>query len=135
MLIAWWLNVLGLAFAAGLGVRALLDPQWAARFVRMKDDGLAEFRAVGGVLVFAHVAALVLTWKYVQGGEHVVGLAATGAAAALAAAWGGAAMGRCLSMWRDAARTRFQLIRAGMEAALALAIGAPWAVWFLSPPG
>jgi hypothetical protein len=140
MLLAWWINALALVVAAGLGVRALIDPNWAARFVRLKADdqpgGFAEFRATyGGLFAFAHGAAFVLTLKYLTDGDHVIGLAATGAAAPLAAAWAGAAFGRCVSMLRDGARTRFNTITAGVEALFALAIGAPWAMWFLSPPG
>lgn len=140
MMIAWWLNAIALAFGAGLGVRALIDPHWAARFVRLKADeqegGFAEFRATyGGVFALAHAAALFLSLRYIQNGEHVVGLTAAGGAAVLAAGWAGAAGGRCLSMWRDGMRTRFNMMSAGVEAALALMIGAPWLVWFFSSPG
>lgn len=134
---AWWLSILALASVAGLGVRAMFDPHWAARFVRFKPDeqdgGFAEFRATyGGMLAFAHGVALVLSLRYVSGGEHIVGLTASGAAIALAAGWAGAACGRVLSMWRDRTRTRFNLISAGVEAGLATTIAAPWLVWFFS---
>jgi hypothetical protein len=49
MLFAWLLNALMLSFGAALGARALIDPHWASRFVRLKPDdqdgGFAEFRA------------------------------------------------------------------------------------------
>ena len=66
MLIAWLLNALALGFGAALGLRALLDPKWAARFVRLKPDeqggGEAEFRATyGGVFLFTHAVALFFT--------------------------------------------------------------------------
>jgi len=136
MLIAWWANALALAFGVGLGVRAFFDPHWAARLVRLQPDeqggGFAEFRATyGGVFAGVHVAALALTFKYLTGGEHVVGLAAAGAGAAIAAGWGGACIGRLVSMWRDKTDTRFNRLSAVFEAACALAIGAPWVVWFV----
>ncbi|WP_395645577.1 hypothetical protein [Terricaulis sp.] len=139
MLVAWWVNALALAFGVVLGVRALLDPRWAAKFVRLKADeqggGFAEFRATyGGVFAGAHVAALALSLKYVTSGSPVIGVCATGAAAVLAAAWGGAAFGRALSYWRDDTRTPFNRLSMGVEAAMALAIGVPWLLWALSKP-
>jgi hypothetical protein len=38
MLLAWWLSAAALAFGAVLGLRALIDPRWAQRFVRLKPD-------------------------------------------------------------------------------------------------
>jgi len=135
MALAWWLNALALAFVTALGVRALFNPKWAARFLRLNPDaqagGFVAFRAAyGGIFAAAHGAALLLSFRYIVGGELVVGMAATGAAAALAAGWAGGACGRALSMWRDGVRTRFNKISAGVEAALALAIAAPWLVWY-----
>lgn len=137
MLIAWLLNAVALALGVGLGARALIDPQWAARFVRLKADeqggGFAEFRATyGGVFLGLHAVALLLTLKYIGGGEYVLGVAATGAAAALAAGWAGAAFGRIIAIWRDSADTKFNRISAAVEAVMSLAIGAPWIVWVLS---
>ncbi len=136
MAFAWALNVLALLAGAGLGVRALIDPNWAARFVRLKADeqggGFAEFRATyGGVFAASHVMALVMTSAYLLRGEYVIGVAATGAAVALAAAWAGSCIGRLISMWRDGTRTQFNLLSAGVEFALSLAIGMPWLVWTL----
>ncbi len=136
MLFAWILNALALAFGAVLGLRALMDPQWASRFVRLKADeqggGEAEFRATyGGVFLFLHAAALLLTLKWLGGGEYVIGVAATGAAAVVAAGWGGSALGRALAMWRDGVRTKFNLYSACAEAGIALAVGAPWLAWVL----
>jgi hypothetical protein len=135
MLFAWLLNALALALGAGLGARALIDPHWASRFVRLKADeqggGFAEFRATyGGVFLFLHIAALVLTLRYLLAGGALVGVVATGASAAVSAAWSGAAFGRLVSMWRDQTDTKFNRLSAGVEAAMALAIGLPWIVWF-----
>jgi hypothetical protein len=137
MTFAWILNALALAIGAGLGARALLDPKWAARFVRLKADeqggGFAEFRATyGGVFLASHLAALLMTLMNMLGGEYVIGVAATGGAAVLGAAWAGACGGRVLSMLLDGADTKFNRMSAGVEAALALAIAAPWLVWFFS---
>jgi len=137
MTFAWIVNALALAFGAALGARAIVDPKWAARFVRLKADeqggGFAEFRATyGGLFLAPHAAALVMTLMYLVGGEYVVGVAATGAAAVLGAAWAGASGGRVLAIIADRADTRFNRLSAGVEAALALAIAAPWLVWVTS---
>jgi hypothetical protein len=134
MTIAWLLNALGLGLGAALGLRALLNPKWAARFVRLKPDeqggGEAEFRATyGGVFLFTHAAALFFTLSYLYGGASIIGLCATGAAAVLSAGWAGSAAGRFFSIWRDGVRTPFNLFCAFAEIALALAIGAPWIIW------
>jgi hypothetical protein len=136
MIFAWALSALALLFGAALGARALIDPDWAARFVRLKQDeqggGFAEFRATyGGVFLFLHLVALLFTAIYLWGGEYVVGVCATGAGAAVAAGWGGSAFGRMISIWRDGADTRFNRLSAGVETAMAFAIGMPWLVWFL----
>lgn len=137
MLIAWLLNALALAAGAALGARALFDPNWAARFVRLKADdqggGFAEFRATyGGVFLALHLVALLLTLRYLLAGGAVIGVCATGAAAAISAAWGGAAFGRLVSMWRDKTDTRFNRLSAGVEVGMSLAIGLPWIVWALT---
>jgi hypothetical protein len=133
----WTLNALALAFGAGLGARALYDPKWAARFVRLKPDeqpgGFAEFRATyGGVFFALHAVALIMTLMYLIGGEYVVGVAATGAAAALGAGWAGASGGRVLAMLLDGADTEFNRVSAAVEAGMALAIAAPWIGWFFA---
>jgi hypothetical protein len=137
MLFAWALSALALLFGAALGARALIDPHWAAKFVRLRPDeqggGFAEFRATyGGVFLFLHLIALLFTAIYLWGGEYVIGVCATGAGAAVAAGWGGSAFGRLLSIWRDKADTTFNRMSAGVEAAMAFAIGMPWLVWFLA---
>lgn len=136
MVFAWVVNALALAFGAALGARALIDPNWAARLVRLKPDeqggGFAEFRAAyGGVLLGLHFVALVFTLRYLLSGGAIVGVAAAGAAAALAAGWAGAAFGRTLSLWRDKTDTKFNRFSIGVETAMAFAIGMPWLVWIL----
>ncbi len=137
MLFAWGLNVIALALGAALGARALIDPKWAARFVRLKADeqggGFAEFRATyGGVFLGLHLAALLLALRYLLSGGALVGVVAAGASAALCAGWAGAAFGRFVSMVRDRTDTKFNRISCGVELAMALAIGMPWFVWALS---
>ncbi len=133
---AWGLSALALLLGAGLGVRALIDPDWAAKFVRLKPDeqggGQAEFRATyGGVFVGLHLVALVFTLFYLWGGEYVIGVCATGALAVISAGWAGAAFGRVIAIWRDGADTSFNRMSVGIEIAMAFAIGMPWLVWFL----
>ena len=136
-LVAWILNAIALAFCAGLGARALIDPNWAARFVRLKADeqggGFAEFRATYGGLFFAsHAAALYFTLRWVLGGGEIIGLFAAGAAAALAGAWIGASGGRAFALARDRSLvTRFNIYSMCTEALLAALIGAPWLAWAL----
>jgi hypothetical protein len=136
MIFAWWLSVLALLAGAGLGVRALIDPAWAAKFVRLKADeqggGQAEFRATfGGVFLGLHLVALVLTLFYLESGAYLIGVCATGAGAAISAGWAGAAVGRAVSIWRDGADTSFNRMSIGVEIAMAFAIAMPWLVWFL----
>jgi hypothetical protein len=136
MIFAWVLNGLALAFGAGLGGRGFIDPRWASRFARLQPDeqggGFAEFRSTyGGVFFFSHAAALGLTVAYVMGGEYVLGVAATGAALVLGAAWAGSSLGRLIAIVRDGVRTRFNFLCALAEAGLSAAIAAPWIAWFV----
>ena len=136
MIFAWLVCALGLTFGAGLGARALVNPHWAQKLVRLKPDeqggGFAEFRATyGGLLLGAHVMALMLLALYFVVGEFVIGVAATGASAVLSAAWGGTAFGRAIAIWRDGADTKFNRLSLGIELLAAAAIGAPWIVWVL----
>lgn len=136
MIFAWLVSVLALIIGAGLGARALIDPDWATKFVRLKADeqggGQAEFRATyGGVFLGLHAAALLLAIFYLMGGEYVIGVCATGASAAIAAGWGGAACGRAIAIWRDGADSKFNRMSVGVELAMAFAIAMPWLVWFL----
>lgn len=136
---AWGLSALALLVGVGLGARALIDPAWAAKFVRLKADeqggGQAEFRATfGGVFLGLHLIALLFTLFYLTSGAYVIGVSATGASAAIAAGWGGAAFGRAVAMWRDGADTPFNRVSVGVELAMAFAIAMPWLVWFALQP-
>ncbi|MEZ5958175.1 MAG: hypothetical protein R3C27_13300 [Hyphomonadaceae bacterium] len=135
MLFAWGVSALALLVGVGLGARALWDPAWAAKLVRLKADeqggGQAEFRATyGGVFLGLHLVALLFTLLYLRSGAYVIGVTATGACAAIAAGWGGAAFGRAVSIWRDGADTRFNRLSIAVEISMAAAIAMPWLVWF-----
>lgn len=136
--LAWTLSAIALAFGAALGLRALIDPHWARRFVRLQPDeqggGFAEFRATYGGVIFAlHAAAFWFALNWVINGDFVVGAFAAGASAAVAAGWGGAAAGRALSMLADRqTRTRFNAQSAAAEALLSFVIGGPWLAWMLA---
>jgi hypothetical protein len=136
MAAAWVLNVLALAFGVALGARGLLDPKWAAKLVRLREDaagGVAEFRATyGGMFFGLHLIALALTLRYLLANAYVVGVAASGAAAVLSAGWAVTAFGRVIAMWRDGANTPFNRISVVVELAVAAALGAPWAVWYFT---
>jgi len=136
MVFAWGVSALALILGVALGARALIDPDWAAKFVRLKADeqggGQAEFRATyGGVFFGLHAAALLLTVFYLIGGEFVIGVCATGAGLVVAVGWAGAAFGRGIAIWRDGADTKFNRLSMAVEAGMALAIAMPWIVWFL----
>jgi hypothetical protein len=136
MIFAWGVSALALLAGVGLGARALWDPAWAAKLVRLKADeqggGQAEFRATfGGVFLGLHLVALLFTLLYLKSGAYVIGVCATGASAAIAAGWGGAAFGRAIAIWRDGADTQFNRLSIGIEITMAVAIAMPWLVWFL----
>jgi hypothetical protein len=138
LLAAWIANAIALGFAAGFGARALLDPGWAARLVGLapeRREAIAEFRAsYGGFCLGAHGLALLLSVHWIWTGAYETGVYASGAAAILAAAWAGACGGRALSMLREGARTRFNVIATGLAALIAFALASPWLVWWFSRP-
>ncbi len=139
-LIAWVLSALALGFGLALGVKAMADPAWAAKLVRLKPDeqggGFAEFRATyGGLFAFAHAVALFFALNWIFEGEFTIGVYAAGACAVLCAAWVGTALGRAFSMLADKTATRFNMISAVVEALVGVLIGAPWLVWNFRPPG
>ena len=120
MIFAWGLSALALLFGAALGARALIDPHWAAKFVRLKPDeqggGFAEFRATyGGVFLFLHLVALVFTVFYMLGGEYVIGVLATGATAVISAGWGGSAFGRVYAAKSSAHRVKWLMYRVPLQ--------------------
>jgi hypothetical protein len=141
MVFFWVLNALALAFGGFLGARGLIEPKWAARLVRLREDeqggGFAEFRATyGGVFLGLHAVALFFTLRWLSGGEAVLGALAVGAAAVVAAGWAGAMLGRVISLSRDAGSdTKFNRVSAGVEAGMALLIGGPWLAWLLGAGG
>ena len=133
-LVAWCLSALALVFGAYLGVRGLIDPRWAQKFVRLQPDGqgggFAEFRATyGGMILGLHAAALFFAVSWIIFGGALIGVLATGACAVIAAGWGGTAFGRALSMWRDHTYTHFNLLSALVQVVVAVIIAAPWFVW------
>lgn len=129
---SWVLAILALVVMGGMGAYALINPRWAARFVRLKDDperpgGFAEFRATYGGLFFGtHAAALLLVALYLRGGSDVIGLSAGGAVFALGAGYAGSAFGRAVSMLRDKTRTKFNIGSTFFELGAALCLWAPW---------
>ena len=127
--IAFLFGVLG----AGLGLGAMVSPKWAAKLVRMqadpaKPEGYAEFRATfGGVFFFLHLAFLIAA---------SVGQGVVGAAAVLSFGWGGAAVGRILSLMLDGpqVRTRHNFVSIGIELTAAAAFALPVLSYVANPP-
>jgi hypothetical protein len=139
-LLAWCLSALALAFGAYLGARALIDPHWAQKLVRLRPDeqggGFAEFRAVyGGVFLGLHAVTLIFVLGWVLSGEIVVGTTAIGATAVVSASWFGAAFGRLLSMLRDDTRTKFNRLSVAIEVAMFVFVSLPWLLWLLRLDG
>lgn len=137
IIVAWIVCALGLTVGIFLGARGLIDPHWAAKLVRLQPDaqggGFAEFRATyGGVFLGLHAVSLMFVGYYLLTGHPVMGVAATGAVAALSAGWFGAAFGRVVSIWRDKTDTPFNRLSAGVETGLGVAIALPWLAWILS---
>lgn len=120
---SYWLSALGLAGGAGMGAWGLVDPNWAARLVRLRDDpdkpgGFAEFRGTyGGLFLASHGAAL---WLLIG---HVAD--ASGALIACGAMWIGTGIGRAVAVVRDGVDTKFNRASIAFEAGLGLAILAP----------
>ncbi|MEE2565961.1 hypothetical protein [Hyphobacterium marinum] len=113
--------VLGVVLGAG----ALISPEWASRFVRLKadpaqPDGYAEFRATfGGVFLLLHLAFIAAL--YLDAGL-------IGASGVLCAGWAGAAGGRLLSLLLDGAkrvRTQHNVISLVVEIIAAIAFALP----------
>jgi len=120
------ISALACAIGAGLGVYGLVNPGWASRLVRLRDDpdrpgGGAEFRATyGGLFIGVHVTCLVLlvspNW-----------MMALGAIAVAAAAWIATAVGRALSIALDKpSNTGFNRASTAFEIVIGLMIAAPW---------
>jgi len=130
--LSWLLAILALAAMGGMGAYALINPRWAARFMRLRDDperpgGFAEFRATYGGLFFGtHAAALLLILFYLRSGSDVIGLSAGGAVFVLGAGYGASAFGRAISMLRDGTRTKFNMGSTFFELAVAFCLWAPW---------
>lgn len=118
---------------AGLGLGAIISPEWAARLVRMQADpanpeGYAEFRATfGGVFLFLHLAFLA---------SITLNQGVIGAAAVLSFGWGGAAFGRILSLMLDGekVRTKHNYVSIIVETAAAIAFALPVANFVTNPP-
>jgi hypothetical protein len=130
--VSWFLAILALVVMGAMGAYALVNPRWAARFMRLREDperpgGFAEFRATYGGLFFGtHAAALALIALYLRGGSDVIGLSAGGAVFVLGAGYAGSALGRAISMLRDGARTGFNIGSTFFELGAALCLWAPW---------
>lgn len=112
------------AVGAALGARALLDPAWTTRLVRLAPvadppEGRAELRAIyGGLFTAGHVfaAAAVLASP-----------AGAWAAAAVGAGWLGAGVVRFAFLRADGAPTRYNALGALFELAMGAALCAPLA--------
>ncbi|HAQ34368.1 MAG: hypothetical protein CMF74_09350 [Maricaulis sp.] len=117
--------IIAAVFGSGLGLYALIKPEFGSDLTRLKADparpgGYAEFRAtLGGMMLMLHIAYIAAA---------VTGFGAVGAAAVLSAGWGGAALGRIVSVLLDAdkgVRVRHTYISIGIEVTVAAIFAAP----------
>jgi len=135
MEIDWILAGVAILGGAGMGLYALINPAWASKLVRLQQGeagGAAEFRATyGGLFFFAHAVGLLFVWVQHRADNAAISAMAVGAITILAAAWGGTAIGRLVSIWRDKTGTAFNWMSVAFEAAFALMIGAPWIFWIV----
>lgn len=131
----YWLSGAGCLVGAGMGLYAMINPAWASRLVRLRDDpdrpgGFAEFRGTYGGLFFAgHALALCWLSLFLAEREDWAGFPthwmALGAVGVCAVLWLGTAIGRLISILLDRTGGGFNLASVLFELALGLAIGAP----------
>ena len=132
----FWTSVAGLAVGAAMGAYGLVNPRWAARIVRLRDDperpgGFAEFRAAyGGLFLATHAFALVFMVCVAREIEALWGVptyfTALGAAGVCGALWWGTAAGRIAAIAFDGAGTRYNQASVVFEIVLGALILAPW---------
>ncbi len=112
------------AIGAGMGVKALIDPGWVGRLVRLQPDpakreGRAELRAnYGGIFTAMHVFAALVLWRDPSG----VGV---WVAASVGVLWLGVGLTRIASFWLDDANTTYNRLGAAFELVMAGALSAP----------
>ena len=105
------LNILSALLTIGFGLFGFLAPRYTAGVLDLEPTdstmGLSEMRAsVGGLFVVAGAAAL---WLDSPASYAMIGFA-----------FAGAALGRGVSLWRDAPPVGKVVLFGGIEAALAL---------------
>ncbi len=133
------ISIIGLGFAALLGLGSLISPNWGAGVVRLvenpdpaKPGGYSEFRATyGGLFLFSHLMAIVLLLALHKAEPAVL---TTLIVMPLAMGWFGAAIGRTISLLLDGKRNRSAPvipIWIATEVATGLAIGAPFLQFIL----
>jgi hypothetical protein len=131
----YWLSAVGLVIGAGMGLYAMINPNWGSWLVRLKADperpgGFAEFRGTyGGLFFFTHampLAFLVLAMTRPEAGAD--GFAAPVfmiMSSVCVAMWWGTAVGRIVSILVDRQGLPFNFASVGFEGGLGLLIGAP----------
>ncbi len=128
------ISIIGLGFAALLGLGSLISPNWGAGVVRLvenpdpaKPGGFSEFRATyGGLFLFSHLMAIVLILALHNAEPPAL---TTMIVLPLAMGWFGAAIGRTASLVLDRTRNRSAPIIPvwiATEVATGLAIAAPF---------
>jgi hypothetical protein len=132
--VPFWLSAAGMGVGAFLGARGLFDPHWAARLVRLREDGpggFAEFRGTfGGLFLASQLAGLAFMVPTALEMETLAGTpthwTAMGAAAVCGAMWIGTGFARILSMIVDGTATPMNRIATGFEFVVGALVLAPW---------
>lgn len=139
-----YVSLLGLAVGGAMGAYAMLNPAWAARLVRLRDDparpgGFAEFRGTyGGLFLAAHATAAFFVWTALDLAAGLEGAAPAAvlvipACAIPASMWLGTSVGRIISILADKTGGGFNYASVGFEIVLGLMIAAPLWVFGLTP--
>jgi hypothetical protein len=122
--IAFYLAVTGCLIGGGLGLYAMINPDWASRLVRLvpiegRVEGKSEFRATyGGLFCLAHAFAL---WALLFAQPSAVL-----APAVLGFGWTGSVLGRLISFAVDRTATPLNWLNVAVEGSLGLALAAPF---------
>lgn len=128
------LAVIAAVLGAGLGAYTMVRPEFGSSLTRLvadplRPEGHAEFRATfGGMMMLLHLAYI---------GAAATGFGMIGAAAVLAAGWGGAALGRVISLLLDGdkgVRVQHTYLSVAIEVVIAATFAAPVAAFVLAGP-
>ena len=112
-----------------IGLACVLRPEWAPKIMHVGAAGPSARAALGGKLIAGHAVALAVLTINLGYRDLLVAAISVGIVVALGAGWGGAALARFIALWR--AGRLAEAPTCGLEAGLALLIGAPMVFWLI----